>query len=274
MSGGIRNDLSADLSAAAGEKIDPVALARRDQAKALPKRFYKSAEVEVFQSAGETRYAIVLDGKRVRTPARHELAVGRQALAQAIADEWAAQSEHIDPATMPLTRLVNSALDGVAREMDAVAADIVKYAGSDLLCYRAGEPEALEFAQREAWDPVITWIYETARVRPALAEGVVFVAQDAALAPAVGRLVKAIAREDADAPLRLAALHCVTTLTGSAILALALAFGKLDAQQAWSAAHVDEDFQMRIWGEDEQAMERRARRWRDMEAAALALRSE
>ena len=274
MSGPIRHDLSADLAPAAGEPVDPVALARRDQAKALPKRFYTSVDVEPFAAEGVTRFAIAVDGKRIRTPARHELAVGRQGLARRIADEWAAQGEYIDPATMPLTRLVNSALDGVAREMDAVAADIVKYAGSDLLCYRAGEPEGLVLAQCEAWDPVVQWVHEITSVRPALAEGVMFVAQEAGLSVAITRLVQDLTGQDADAPLRLAALHSMTTLTGSAFLTLALARRRLDAQQAWSAAHVDEDFQMRIWGEDAQAAARRALRWRDMEAASFALRGE
>ncbi|MBM3609087.1 MAG: ATPase, partial [Alphaproteobacteria bacterium] len=244
-----------------------------DQKKALPKRFYVSADIESFEQDSARRYAVVLDGKRVRTPGQNTLAAGREELARAIALEWAAQGEYIDPSTMPLTRLINSALDGVAREMQGVAADAVKYAGSDLMCYRAGEPEALEAAQRNAWDDVIAWIYEITGVRPVLAQGVMFVAQDETFAPAFAQQVARVAGEGPDAPLRLAALHSLTTLTGSAFLALAVALGRLDALQAWSAAHVDEDFQMRIWGEDAQAMERRVRRWRDMEAAAQAVKA-
>lgn len=263
----IPEDLASSLLPGRGEAIDPVEMARRDQKKSLPKRFYTSAAVDPCERDGAPAFAITLDGKRVRTPGQKLLAVSRESLAEAMVAEWSAQGEFIDPAAMPLTRLINSAIDAVAREMDAVAAEIVKYGGSDLLCYRAGEPESLVAAQRQHWDPLTGWIHEQTGVRPVLAEGVVYCAQEAALAPAMTKLVAAAVAEGPDAPLRLAALNVMTTLTGSAFLALAVASGRLTLAQAWAAANVDEDHQMQVWGEDAQALARRAARWREMAAA-------
>ena len=138
----------------------PEAAGERPPARPLAKRFYKAATVLTpFRRGGERRRgsAILLDGRPVRTPARALLAVPTKALAEAIAGEWDAQREHIDPASMPLTRLANSAVDGVRGREAAVRADIVTYAGSDLLCYRATEPEALVRRQAELWDPVLAW---------------------------------------------------------------------------------------------------------------------
>ncbi len=249
------------------EGIDPVELARRDQKKALPKRFYKQAGVE---QAGES-YALTLDGRRARTPGRNPLAVPSRALAEALAGEWNSHAEYIEPAEMPLTRLINTALDGVARELDATLAEVVKYAGSDLLCYRACEPEALAAEQTVNWDPLIDWARETLGARFVLAEGVMFVAQPPHALENVGMTVAESAGAGPAAPLRAAALNTVTTLTGSAILALALARGRIAAEEAWRLAHLDEDFQMRVWGGDGEALARRARRWREMEAAARIL---
>jgi chaperone required for assembly of F1-ATPase len=242
-----------------GAPLDPVEAVRRDLNKALPKRFYKEAAVAERDAA----FVLVLDGRAALTPGRAALALPRRAAAAALAAEWAAQGETIDPATMPMTRIVNAALDGVAFRAEAVRADIVAYARSDLLCYRAAEPAALAAAQRAAWDPVLAWAHAAHGIELKLAQGVVFVAQpDAALA-ALAEVVGAVA-----APLPLACLHVMTGLTGSALLALALAHGRLTVAEAWSAAHVDEDFQIAAWGEDAQATARRAQREADMRAAA------
>ena len=182
-----------------------------------------------------------------------------------MAAEWRAQEGRIDPATMPMTRLVNSAIDRVAPEMAAVRAEIVKYAGSDLLCYRADGPERLVERQDEVWSPLIAWAREALGARFVLAEGIVHVRQSEAALAAIARAV-----EPLDA-LSLAALSTITTLTGSAILALAVARGRLTGAEAWAAAHVDEDFQASLWGVDDAAVERRAGRWQEMAAAALAL---
>jgi chaperone required for assembly of F1-ATPase len=207
---------------------------------------------------------LTLDGRPARTPARNPIAVPTRALGEALAAEWQAQADVIDPAAMPLTRLVNSAIDGVAGSMAEVAADIAKYAGSDLIVYRAGEPERLVVEQAEAWDPILAWAYAELGAQFILSEGVTFVAQPET---AVAALQARIAEERS--PFRLAALHVMTTLTGSALLALAHAAGRLTAAEAWAAAHVDERFQERVWGEDEEAMQRRARREAEFLAASL-----
>lgn len=262
-----KRDLLRDLLPSSGEKIDPVEMARRDQRKALPRRFYKSASTR--DENGQ--FALLLDGRPALTPARNPLAVPSAKLGQLLVDEWEAQQEVIDPSAMPVTRIVNSALDGVARDIEAVRAEVVKYAGSDLLCYRAGEPEALVAEQRKAWDPIIAWMREAHDAHFVLAEGVMHAAQPDETIAAVRKAVNALTGEGAAAPLKAAALSTVTTLTGSALLALALASGKLAADEAWAAAHVDEDHQARVWGADAEAVERQARRKVEMDAAAAVL---
>ena len=254
----MREDLSKDLLPVHGEEIDPVEMARRDLKKSLPKRFYKQAHFELREGA----YALLLDGRPAQTPGRNRIALPTEAAARLVADEWQAQAELIDPATMPITRIVNSAIDGVAREMESVRAEIAKYAGSDLVCYRAADPEALAEAQAQAWDPVLAFARDKFGARLVLAEGVMFAEQpDHALA-AIRKAVDAIEGEMA-----LAALHVMTTLTGSALIALALVHGHFDVDAAWAAAHADEDYQMRIWGEDTEALARRNKRWGEMKAA-------
>jgi chaperone required for assembly of F1-ATPase len=227
----------------------------------LPRRFYKEAAVGERDGA----YALLLDGRGARTPARKPLAVASKAVAEALAAEWDAQREQIDPATMPLTRIVNSAIDGVSDQMKAVREEIVRYAGSDLICYRAGEPASLVERQDAAWSPLVAFARESLGARLALAEGVMHVEQDRSVLDAIAL---AIAEYDA---VSLAALHTVMTLTGSTIIALAVARGHLSAGEAWAAAHVDEDFQMEQWGSDETALQRRAHRWREMQTAATIL---
>jgi chaperone required for assembly of F1-ATPase len=230
--------------------------------RALPKRFYKSAGV-VEHGPGDHR--VQLDGRALRTPAKAALAVPSAALAQAIAAEWEAQGEHIDPSSMPLTRLANSAIDGVAQREAEVRADIARYAASDLLCYRAEAPDDLQQRQAAAWDPVLRWVDEQLGARFATCTGLMPVEQPDAAKAAVAQALEAY---DGFA---LAALHVMTTLTGSVLLALAHAQGRLTAEEAWAAAHVDEDWQISKWGEDTEAQARRARRWSDMQAASRML---
>lgn len=255
----MREDLANQMAPQQGEPIDPVAMARRDLQKVLPRRFYKEASAQ----AGEGGFILTLDGKNAHTPGRQPIATPSLELTQALASEWNAQGEFIDPGSMPLTRIVNSALDGVAREMGEVRAEVVKYAGSDLLCYRAGEPQSLVDLQAKAWDPILAWAREALGARFICAEGIVFAAQPDHAVEAVAQAVEAVA-----SPMALAALNVMTTITGSALLALATAHGRLSAEEAWAAAHVDEDFQISGWGEDAEAAARRARRWLDMQAAA------
>lgn len=240
----------------------PMQAAQRLMRPELPKRFYKSVDV----AEQEGGYAVLLDGRSVRTPAKNVVLVPYRGLAEAMAEEWRAQTEFIDPSCMPLTKLVNSALDGVARQAQAVRAEIVKYAGSDLLCYRAGGPDRLVERQNACWNPVLAWARAQLGEGFTLAEGVMFVEQPRAVLDNLDR-----ALEEADT-FQLAALNTVTTLTGSAILAFALYRGELSADEAWKAAHVDEDWTIELWGEDEEAQQRRAARYQEMAAAASVIK--
>jgi chaperone required for assembly of F1-ATPase len=224
----------------------------------LPKRFYKNVAIK---DEGEGGAALQLDGKQVRTPGKASLMLPTQDLAEAVGAEWRGQGERIDPATMPLTKLANSAIDGDKGREQAVIDDILAYAASDLLCYRAEGPKGLVASQAKHWDPVLGWAKATLDAPFSLAEGIVHVAQPPA---SLERIRAELKRFDA---FSLAALHVMTTLTGSALLALAVALGKLTPEEAWRAAHVDEDFQISQWGEDEEAARRRAHRRRDFDAA-------
>jgi chaperone required for assembly of F1-ATPase len=241
---------------------DPVRRAQIQMKTPLPKRFYKNVSVA---SAAEG-FVVHLDGKPVRTPAKTILALPTAAAAQLVADEFAAQKENIDPVTMPVTRLVNTAIDGVATDTQAVLEDILRFSSSDLLCYRADAPEKLVQRQAEAWDPVIDWARAALGARFVFAEGVMHVEQPREAIGAIGIHLKL-----RDEPLRLAALHLMTSLTGSALLALAVDAGELDVEAAWAAAHVDEDWQIEHWGEDSEALHRRKMRKADMLAAANLL---
>ncbi|RBP06232.1 chaperone required for assembly of F1-ATPase [Roseiarcus fermentans] len=241
---------------------DSIRAAQANMRPAPLRRFYKTAEAR----EADGLFALTLDGRGARTPGRNRLAARSRAVMERVAEEWARQREIIDPADMPITRLVNSAVDGVAKAMEATRAEIVRYAGSDLLCYRAEAPEALAERQRLAFDPILDWAAETLGARFALAGGILHVEQPAETLAAVRAAVEAV-----DDPVALAALSVATTLTGSAVLALAVARGRLAPEEAWRLAHVDEDFQIETWGADEEATARRAARWRDMEAAASVL---
>jgi chaperone required for assembly of F1-ATPase len=255
-------DLLGDLDGAQPE-LDPMRAARRAMRPQLPKRFYAGAAV----AEDADGFAVTLDGRRPKTPRGHALTVPSRALAEALAAEWAAQAEAIDPATMPLTRLVNVTLDEVVGEgrTPATVEEIVKYAGSDLVCYRAGEPDGLVARQAAAWDPVLDFARERLGARFMLAEGVTFIGQSEAATAAVRRAVEAVP------PFALGALYTLTALAGSALIALAVAHQALAPDAGWDAAHVDEDWQMAFWGRDEQAMARRAFRRAEWDAAVRVI---
>ena len=239
--------------------------ARRLTAPPRQKRFYKNVEMRREEGA----FALRLDGKRAITPGRKPLAVPDERLADAIAAEWDAQGENIDPVSMPVTRLANSAIDGVAERPDEVQREVLAYAGADLICYRAEGPGGLVRRQDEIWNPIGAWAETRFGAPFKLAAGIVHVAQ---AKPTMRRVAAAVGRYDE--PFRLAGLSLATTLTGSALIALAMAEGAIDAAAAWAAAHVDEDWNISQWGEDAEAAERRARRRADFDAAALALAPE
>jgi chaperone required for assembly of F1-ATPase len=242
----ILNDFSESLS-----DPDPVRRAQIAMKKPLPKRFYTAVDVR----ARDGGFAVELDGRPVKTPARNALSVPNPQLAEMMAAEWRAQGEFIDPATMPVTRFVNTALDGIAADPMAVADDIVRYAGMDLLCYRAEGPVELVARQAERWGPVLDWAGEVLGQRFAVVEGIMHQDQSP---EAIRSFGAALSRHST--ALQLAGLHTITALTGSAILALAIAEGRLDAETAWSLAHLDEDWTIEHWGSDAEAEARRALR--------------
>lgn len=251
-------DILTDLE---GTPADPTETIRQAGRRTLPKRFYQ----EVTTRPGADGFEILLDGRPVRTPAKAKLAVPHLPLAEALAEEWAAQGPEIDPSTMPLTRLVNVALDGVARERSAVAEEIVRYMGTDLLLYRAEGPDSLVARQAAQWDPVLEWLHQSYGARFFLAEGIRHVAQPQDM------LDRAAALVPVDDVLVLTALSSLTALTGSAFLAVAVAQGAIDAEAAWAAAHVDEDWNIERWGEDSAATDRRRARKAEMLAAVRLL---
>jgi chaperone required for assembly of F1-ATPase len=242
--------------------LDPQEAVRRTTRGPRRQRFYAHAGVAETPDG----FAVVLDDKPVRTPSRRPLAAPAREIAEAIAAEWHAQHAIIDPTTMPVTRLANSVIDAVASRVEAVADDIARYFHSDLLFYRAGHPDALVAREAAHWDPVLFWAADTLGAHFILTEGIVYVRQpDQAVAAARAAL-------PAD-PWSIAALHMVTTLTGSALLALALMRGALDEDQVWAAAHVDEDWNIQQWGVDEEVAARRLARFLDFRAAAGVLRA-
>jgi chaperone required for assembly of F1-ATPase len=238
-------------------KPDPANLARGGQPRALPRRFYAEATA----APRGDGHAVHLDGRPVRTPGKLVLILPTAALAEAIAVEWGAQKDFIDPLSMPLTRMANSVRDQVDGREREVRADIAKYAGSDLVCYRADAPEGLVAAQAHAWDPVLDWARRDLGCDLAVGTGIVHVTQSAQSRAAI---------EAAIAPLegfRLASAHVMTTLLGSVILALAVLHGHMTPDNAWASAHVDEDWQIAKWGADSEAMRRRAGRQVEFQAA-------
>jgi chaperone required for assembly of F1-ATPase len=242
------------------QPVDPTEAARRNMRPQLRRRFYEVVSVQP-QEGG---YAVLLDGRPVKTPARRALAAPTPALAQALANEWEAQREVIDPAAMPLTRLANSIIDGVADKPDAVKAEVAKFLGSDLVCYRAVSPDGLIARQAQHWDPLVAFARDVLGARFVLGEGVMFVTQPA-------EAIAAAARAIPDEPWELGAVSAITSLTGSALIALAMAQRELSTEDAWAATNVDEDWNMHQWGRDEQALERRAAREAEMRAAAEIL---
>jgi chaperone required for assembly of F1-ATPase len=222
------------------------------------RRFYKLAE------AGEDR-AILLDGRPVRTPGRALLVAPTEALAEAIADEWNMQGDLIDPRAMPLTGLANAAIDRVAPDPEAFADGLAVFGESDLLCYRAEGPDSLAARQSEIWDPILAWAQQRYEIVFELAMGVIHMPQPP---ETVARLREAVASRD---PFQLAGLSPLVTVSGSLIVALALAEGAISLDAAWAAATLDEQWQAEQWGEDEEAKAALANRRRDFAAAARFL---
>ena len=220
------------------------------------KRFYKNAAAR----AADGGYEILLDERPVKTPQRARLLVPSERLGAAIAEEWNSQGEKVDPRSMPLTGLANAAIDRVGPERDAFVKSLAQFGESDLLCYRADKPDALAKRQAEIWDPLLAWARQRFDIDFELVCGIIHRPQPAST---VERLAKAVA---ARGPFELAALSPLVTISGSLLIALALAEGAIDLETAWSAATLDEAWQAEQWGHDEEAAEVLANRRRDFEA--------
>ena len=215
-----------------------------------PKRFWTDVAV-VPQGDG---FAVTLDGRPVRTPLKAPLAVPTRGFAEEVAGEWGAQGERIDPNTMPATLLANSAIDKVGTQRSDVVDLLASYGGTDLLCYRAEGPERLVERQRAGWDPLLAWSAEALGADLATGAGVMPVMQ------AEGDLQRLREPLEAMDDFELTAFHDLVVLSGSLVLALAVAQGRLSAEEAWRLSRVDEDFQIEEWGEDEEAAGAAARR--------------
>lgn len=237
-----------------GDKIREAAALRPPK----PKRFYAEAGV-VEVGAG---FGVALDGRPVKTPKRKPLALPSRALAEAVAAEWQAQEHEIDPARMPLTQLANTVLDGVAETAPAVVESFCAFAAADLLCYRAAWPESLAAAQARAWQPLLDWAEADLGARLRVTHGVVAVEQPEASLAAVRAAAAACD------PWRLAALHALAGVYGSAVLALAVLAGRIDPAEGFAASRIDEAHQAARWGEDAEAARRAAALAAEVEAAA------
>jgi chaperone required for assembly of F1-ATPase len=251
-----------DILEELGEGNDPYRQVQKAMRMPLPKRFYR----QVAAGPSEHGFAVLLDGKPVRTPARNLLELPTEAAALIVASEFGTQESEINPALMPATRLANTVIDGIAPDPQPILEDIVRFAGSDLICYRASAPRELVERQAMHWDKVMDWYRDAHGANFILAEGVMHVAQ-----PREAMAVfNAIANRHAD-PFRLGCIHMFATLTGSAMLALAIAEGFISVDEAWQAANVDEDWNVAQWGEDAEARQRREARHCEMLAAGRLL---
>lgn len=226
-----------------------------------PRRFYRSA------SAGITPegFAVLLDGRPVRTPAGHPLRVPGRDLAEALAAEWDAQGDTIRPSTMPLTQLVSTAIDRVGPERPTIHRFLLAYAGTDLLCYRNDHPADLRLRQERHWQPLLDWAAEALNAPLQVTAGLLAVSQPAEALAALS------ARLEAQDVWRLTAIQSVTAATGSLLVAFALAEGRIDATTAWAVSLLDETYQIERWGEDAEATARRTTLEADIAAAARLL---
>ncbi|WP_397587678.1 ATP12 family chaperone protein [Sandarakinorhabdus limnophila] len=225
------------------------------------KRFYTAATV-----TGDGPFGVALDGRPLRTPARVPLAVPTRSLAEAIAGEWQAQREKIDPRSLPLSGFANGAIDRVAADHAGFAKRLATYAESELIAYRADGPASLLAAQATAWDPWVEWLARRYDVGLTITTGIMHVAQPPAT---LIRLHTAFA---AFTPFQLAPLDPIVTITGSAVLALAVAEGEIEAQAAYDIAHVDALWQEQQWGRDPLAEKAEAERRADLDSAIRCLR--
>ena len=241
---------------------DPMRVASLSAKSQLRKRFYKQATV----FSNTDKINIHLDGKPIKTPGVETLTVPNIHVGELVADEWNRQETKIDPQTMPVTRLINTSIDGVSKDMRPVKDDIIQFAGSDLLCYRADNPDGLVTNQQKMWDPLIEWAESSLGAAFSVQIGIMHVSQPNECIAAFSEHVNQI-----ESPALLTALHSLTAISGSAIIALAIYKDEIDFVYGWNAAHVDEDWQISQWGEDSDAQAFRAVRKLEFEAAVQLL---
>lgn len=235
--------------------------AQKHARQELPKRFYKDAAVAEVADG----YAIELDGRGIKTPGRASVVVPSRELAERLAAEWQAQGERIDPISMPLMRLVNAAVEGGAASAPALREEVVNYAGNDLMLFRADTPVELVEEQERLWGGVLDTISSTFSVTFKPVVGIIHEEQPPETLEKLALLIAGLDH------ISLTALMSITNLTGSGLLAIAILTGLETPENAWFAAHVDEDHNLRLWGEDEEAMKRRAKRKVEFDAAVTVL---
>lgn len=212
------------------------------------KRFWKETTV----AEADGGYTVHLDGRPVRTPAKAPLIVPTRALAEAVAAEWDAQDDKIDPRTMPATRGANAAIDRVTLHHAEVVDMLADYGDSDLTCYRAPHPVELIARQADAWDPLLDWIATEFGVRLEPRSGVIHAGQSP---EALAKLKSEVARLTT---FELAAFHDLVTLSGSLVIGLAAIHNQRPIEELWTLSRIDEEFQIEQWGEDEEAMQEAA----------------
>jgi chaperone required for assembly of F1-ATPase len=225
------------------------------------KRFFDVAA----PTSGADGFGVALDGRPVRTPAGRALTVPSEALALSMAAEWAAQGDKVDFATMPMNGLANAAIDRIAMDRDGFARGLASYAQGDCLAYRAAEPPSLAARQNDVWDPILDWARLRYDIVIRTTTGIVHCPQPD---ETVARLAAEVAALD---PFRLAGLSPLVTVSGSLIVALAVADGALDAESGFRAGQLDELWQVEQWGEDDLALRTRAAHQADFKAGARFL---
>ncbi len=228
-------------------------LSRDRIVRPLPKRFYKAVAVT-------DDLEIALDGRIVKTPLKVPLVLPSIALAKAVAAEWDAQKELINPGAMPLTKLANTAIDRATAERDSIAAEILAFVASDMICYRSDKPQSLVDLQNLHWNPVLSWVELSLGAKFHTVDSIRHVTQPESSMAAIA------AHLEGQDGFRFTAVHNLTTLTGSALLALMMAADGISAEDAWRAANVDEDWQIATWGKDDEAETRRVGRYNEFSA--------
>lgn len=223
----------------------------------LKKRFWKEAAVVQTDDG----YKVTLDGHPVRTPSKSALIIRYHSIAEQIADEWMAQEEEVDPTTMPATRMVNSVIDKVSVNADAIVEMLSEYAGTDLLCYRATTPQSLIAEQARVWDPLLQWSADAMNAPLNFTSGVMFMAQEEVSVDVYRQKLKSLNHY------QLAGVHDLISISGSMVIAFALISNHISLEQAWIAATIDEAWQEKQWGADDEAQETLAKKRVDFEFA-------